>query len=350
MSKLLSPATIGGLSLKNRVAMSPMCLFEVNDHDGLATPIHFAHYIQRAMGQVGLIIIESTAVDPDGGITNRDLGLWNDQQEQRLAKLVKVLHHLGAKVGIQLNHAGRKGENAKHLVSASAVAFNDQLGTPDPLSVSGIKKIEEEFGVAAQRAQAAGFDMIDLHAAHGYLIDQFLSPLVNQRTDDYGGSLANRYRFLHEIIGQVTKNFAGPIWTRLSVTDYTDQQNSIVDWQQVGKWLEKDGIQLLDISTGGLLQKKPDFPVHDGYETRFATMMKKAVEIPVSTVGLLDNPGLAEYILQNNQADLIMEGRALLRNPNWVVKAAKALHEHDLRKYTFNDSYFRGVKETNIYW
>lgn len=344
MTKLLSPANVGGLSLKNRVVMSPMCLFDVQKHDGLLTPIHMAHYIQRAMGQVGLIIIESTAVDPDGGITNRDLGLWNDDQAAKFKELVDVLHSLGAKVGIQLNHAGRKAENAQHLVSASAVAFDDEMGTPDALTIDEIHHIVDEFGAAAKRAQAAGFDMIDIHGAHGYLIDQFLSPLVNQRTDEYGGSLENRYRVLHEVVKAVEDNFDGAVWTRLSLTDYTDQQNSIENWQTVGQWLENDGVQLLDISTGGLLPKGPNFPIHDGYQTSFATKMKEGVTIPVGTVGLLDNPGLAEYILQNNQADLIFEGRSLLRNPNWVAKAAAELHEHDLRPYTYNDSYYRGIK------
>ncbi|WP_373842959.1 NADH:flavin oxidoreductase/NADH oxidase [Limosilactobacillus sp.] len=346
MSKLLSSATVGGLTLKNRVVMSPMCLFDVQQHDGMLTPVHFAHYVQRAMGQVGLIIIESTAVDPDGGITNRDLGLWNDQQGQELAKLVRVLHSLGAKVGIQLNHAGRKAQNAEHLMSAGAVAFDDEIGTPAPMTTEQIHHLVDEFGAAAKRAQDAGFDMIDVHAAHGYLLDQFLSPLVNQRDDEYGGSLANRYRLLHEVVSVVKEHFNGTIWTRLSLTDYllADQQNSLTDWQQVGKWLAADGVSLLDISTGGLLPIKPDFPIHDGYQTRFATAMKQAVDIPVSTVGLLDNPGLAEYILQNDQADLIMEGRALLRNPNWVAKAAKELHEHDLERFSYNHSYYRGLK------
>lgn len=346
MSKLLSPATVGGLTLKNRVVMSPMCLFDVQQHDGMLTPVHFAHYVQRAMGQVGLIVIEATTVDPDGGITNRDLGLWNDQQGHEFAKLVKTLHSLGAKVGIQLSHAGRKAKNAQQLLSASAVAFDDEMGTPAAMTTDQIHHLVDEFGAAAKRAQAAGFDMIDVHAAHGYLLDQFLSPLANQRDDEYGGSLENRYRLLHEVVGAVKDNFSGAVWTRISMTDYlpANQQNSIADWQQVGQWLANDGVSLLDVSTGGLVPKKPDFPIHDGYQTRFATAMKQAVDIPVSTVGLLDNPGLAEYILQNNQADLIFEGRALLRNPNWVAKAAKDLHEYNLERFAYNHSYYRGLQ------
>lgn len=198
------------------------------------------------MGQVGLIIIEATAVDPDGGITNRDLCLWNDQQADEFSKLIKVLHSLGAKVGIQLSHAGRKAEDAQHLVSASAQTFDESIGTLEAMTISEIHHLVDEFGAAARRSQDAGFDMIDIHAAHGYLIDQFLSPLVNQRDDDYGGSLPKRYRLLHEVAEAVKSNFNGAIWTRLSMTDYVDddQRNSIADWQQVCQWLEADEVKL----------------------------------------------------------------------------------------------------------
>lgn len=347
MSMLLSPAKVGGLSLKNRVVMSPMCLFDVQRKDGVLTPIHFAHYISRAMGQVGLIIIEATAVTPDGRITNHDLGLWNDEQETQLAKLVTTLHQLGAKVGVQLSHAGHKAEDAANPVAPSAIPFSDDFRTPSALTVEQIDQIIDEFGQAAARAQKAGVDMVDIHAAHGYLLDQFLSPATNQRKDQYGGDLKSRYLMLHQVANAIHDHFTGAVWTRLSMTDYMPegQQNSIADWQQVGQWLAADGIQLLDISTGGLFPKAPDFPVSDGYQTPFATKMKKAVDIPVSTVGLLDNPGLAEYILQNHQADLILEGRALLRNPNWVAYADKALHDHQLREHSYNDSYYRGIKD-----
>lgn len=344
MSLLLSNTRIGQLELKNRVVMSPMCMYEVKNEDGILTPFHFAHYGMRAISQVGLIITESTGVEPDGRITKNDLGLWNDEQQKELKKLIDSIHYLGSKIGIQLNHAGRKAEDAINPVAPSAIAFNQEFRTPFELTTEKINEIIDNFGKAAKRAEEAGADMVEIHGAHGYLIHQFLSAVSNHRSDEFGGSLENRYLIVHKIIQQIKNNFNGPIWIRLSLSDYdeTGTQNSIADWQQIAKWLEADGIDLIDTSTGGLIEKFPDFPVHDGYQTPFATKLKDAVDVPVATVGLLDNPGLAEYILQNNQADLIFEGRGLIRNTNWLSDAAKELHDHDFKP--FNDSYHRGQK------
>ncbi|UQS84887.1 NADH:flavin oxidoreductase/NADH oxidase [Apilactobacillus apisilvae] len=344
MSLLLSKANIGGLDLKNRVAMSPMCMYEVKNEDGILTPFHFAHYGMRAIGQVGLIITESTAVDPEGRITKNDLGLWNDEQANKFKELVDSIHYLGSKIGVQLNHAGRKASDAKHPVAPSSFDFSDNYRIPEELEVSQIHQIVKKFGQAAKRANDAGVDMVEIHGAHGYLLHQFLSAVANKRNDEYGGSLENRYRIVQEVIDAVKDNYEGPVWIRLSLSDYdtTGTQNTMSEWQQVSRWLEADGINLIDVSTGGLTDDAPDFPVHDGYQTKFASQIKQAVKIPVSTVGLLDNPGLCEYILQNNQADLIMEGRALLRNTNWLADAANDLHDHDFK--VFNDSYKRGQK------
>ncbi|TPR26211.1 NADH:flavin oxidoreductase/NADH oxidase [Apilactobacillus micheneri] len=342
MSLLLSKANVGGLNLKNRVVMSPMCMYEVKNEDGILTPFHFAHYGMRAISQVGLIITESTAVEPDGRITKNDLGLWNDQQADKLKSLVSSIHYLGSKIGIQLNHAGRKASDANYPVAPSSFEFSSHYRTPNELTISQIKQIVQNFGTAAKRAANAGVDMVEIHGAHGYLLHQFLSAVANKRDDEYGGSLEKRYRIVREVIEAVKANYNGPIWIRLSLSDYdtTGTQNTMSDWQQIGRWLEASGIDLIDASTGGLTDASPDFPVHDGYQTKFATAMKQAVNIPVSTVGLLDNPGLCEYILQNNQADLIMEGRALLRNTNWLSDAAKYLHDKNFKE--FNDSYSRG--------
>lgn len=347
MSKLLEPAHLAKLSLKNRVVMSPMCLYAVTQEDGELTPVHCAHYLTRAMGQVGLIILEATAVTPDGRITKNDLGLWNDAQAAKLRDLVTDLHQLGAKVGVQLNHAGRKAVDAVTPVAPGDQRYSSDYRQPHTLTIPEIHDIVADFRAAAKRATAAGVDVIDIHGAHGYLIDQFLSPVVNQRHDPYGGSLRDRYRLLHEIVTAIRDEFSGSLWTRLSLTDYqpSTQQNSLSEWQRVAQWLEADGVDLLDVSTGGLFPLKPNFPVHDGYQTKFATKLKHAVDIPVSTVGRLDNPGLCEYILQNHQADLILEGRALLRNPNWVATADLALHDHNLTRDTFNGSYSRGMNE-----
>ncbi|GLB46377.1 NADPH dehydrogenase [Philodulcilactobacillus myokoensis] len=344
MSLLLSPTNVGGLSLNNRVVMSPMCMYEVKKEDGILTPFHFAHYGMRAISKVGLIITEATAVDPDGRITKYDLGLWNDEQAKHFKKLVDWIHYLGGKIGVQLNHAGRKAADAIHPVAPSAIAYSRDYRTPNELTIEQIHQIVNDFGTAAKHANNAGVDVIDIHGAHGYLLNQFLSAVTNHRQDEYGGSLAKRYRIVHEVIQAIKQNYQGPLWIRLSLTDYDDSglENTMDDWKQVGKWMEADGINLIDASTGGLLNKAPNFPVHDGYQTSFATKLKQSLQIPVSTVGLLDNPGLSEYILQNHQADLIFEGRALLRNTNWLSDAAKELHDHHFKP--FNDSYQRGQK------
>lgn len=342
MSLLLSPINIGKLSLKNRVVMSPMCMYEVKEKDGMITPFHFAHYGARAIANVGLIIIEATAVQPCGRITNYDLGLWNDSQAEKFTELVSSLHYLGSKVGVQLAHAGRKAEDAQPPVAPSAIAFNNTSSLPKALDIDEIKQVKDDFVKAAERAQQADVDVIEIHAAHGYLINQFLSPLTNQRQDKYGGSLLNRYRLLQEITTEIRAIFSGSLWVRLSLTDYdhSGQQNSMEDWTQICQWLKRDGIDVIDVSTGGLLDKAPDLPIHGGYQTPFATAIKQAVDIPVATVGLLTSPTLAEYILQNQQADLIMEGRVLLRNINWLADAAKELHDHQYQP--FNAAYQRG--------
>ncbi|MCW6681824.1 NADH:flavin oxidoreductase/NADH oxidase [Aerococcaceae bacterium NML160702] len=343
MSILLSPANIGGLSLKNRVALAPMCMLEVPREDGVATPFHFAHYGARAIANVGLIILEATAVEPDGRIHKFDLGIWNDEQTDQLQQLVEQLHYLGSKVGIQLAHAGRKAKHAQRPIAPSPIAFNEQFDTPHEMTLTDIHTVQQQFVDAARRAQQAGFDMVELHAAHGYLINQFLSPLTNRRQDDYGNSLHNRYRFLQEIITRTKQVFHGPIWVRLSLSAFAEGQNSLEDWQQIAQWLEADGVQCIDVSAGGVIDVLPDIPVHEGYQVPFATALKQVVDIDIATVGLLDNPTLCESILVNRQADLILQGRALLRNTNWLADAATALNDTEYR--VFNAAYARGQEK-----
>ncbi|MFC3932124.1 oxidoreductase [Streptococcus dentapri] len=342
MSKLLSPAQIAGLSLKNRVVMPPMCMYVVEKEDGKVTPFHHAHYGARAIGQTGLIILEATAVEPDGRLTKNDLGIWSDEHILGLKKLVDELHSLGAKVGVQLGHGGHKAQDALDKIAPSALAYNDNYGKPREMTLEDIKRVQKSFVTAAGRAQEAGFDMIELHGAHGYLINQFLEPLSNHRLDAYGGSLENRYRIVGEMLPAIKDAFAGSIWIRLSMTAYdeTGQQNTITDWQTIGRWLERDGIDCLDISTGGLMELQPNIPIYSGYQAPYTNHMKQAVSIPVSAVGLLNAPELGEYLLQTEQADLIEVGRGLIRNPNWPAEAATVLHDHDFEVY--NNSYKRG--------
>lgn len=343
MSKLLSKAHIGGLDLINRVIMPPMCMYEVKNKDGIPTPFHFAHYGSKAISKVSLIIQEATAVNKDGRLTDYDLGIWNDNQKDELKKLVDSIHYLGSKIGIQLVHAGRKAQDVKEPLSPSGIEYGEPFNKPIKMTVDQIKETIKNFINAAKRADEAGYDMIELHGAHGYLISQFLSPLSNQREDEYGGSLENRYRFLKEIIEGVKLVSDKPIWVRLSVDAYDEAgvQNSIEDWKQVAIWLQEQGVKCIDVSTGGVLNKKPE-NIFPGFQTSYATKLKEVVSIDVVTVGLIDDPRLAEYILQNNQADGILVGRGLLRNSNWLNDAAKILHDKEFT--VFNNSYLRSQK------
>ncbi|MGT2924516.1 oxidoreductase [Streptococcus caviae] len=342
MSTLLSPAQVAGLSLKNRVVMPPMCMYAVEKEDGKVTPFHHTHYGSRAIGQVGLIILEATAVEPDGRLTNNDLGIWSDDHIAGLKSLVDELHAFGAKVGVQLGHGGRKAADAIDKIAPSPIAYNQEYGKPREMTAADIKRVQNSFAAAAKRAQEAGFDLIELHGAHGYLINQFLEPLTNHRKDSYGGSLKNRYRFVQEMLPHIKANFKGSVWIRLSLTAYDESgtQNTIEDWQNIGRWLERDGIDCIDVSTGGLLDVRPNIPVYGGYQAPYTSRMKEAVSIPATAVGLLNSPELDEYLLQTQQADLIEIGRGLIRNVNWLADAAAILHDHQFKVY--NNSYERG--------
>ncbi|WP_026181942.1 oxidoreductase [Alloscardovia criceti] len=344
MTKLLSSATVAGLELKNRVVMPPMCTYEVYKHNGILTAFHRAHYGARAIGQVGLIIVEATAVEPDGRLTDKDLGLWNEEQTQAFSTLVRDIHELGSKIGIQLGHGGRKAADAQTKYAPSALAFNDEYGVPQEMTQEDIARVVQAFADAARRAQNAGFDMLEIHGAHGYLLDQFLEPTSNQRSDQYGGSLSNRYRLIGEIVRAVRKEFTGSLWVRLSLSVYADAQaqNSLEDWKQIGQWLEEEGIDGIDVSTGGLLDVSPNIPVGAGYQVPFSAVMKEAVHVPVTAVGFLDSPQLAEFVLESGHADLIEVGRGLLNNPQWAQKAAVSLHDQDFQVY--NHSYDRAYK------
>lgn len=342
MSLLLSPVEMAGLSLKNRVVMPPMCMYEVKNEDGLPTAFHHVHYGARAIGGVGLIIQEATAVEPDGRLSNRDLGIWSDRQGRALADLVMELKSFGSKVGIQLSHGGRKAADALQPIGPSAVGYSKEYQVPKEMTLDDIQRVQSAFVSAARRAQDAGYDMIEIHGAHGYLVNEFLEPLTNLRSDEYGGTLEKRFRFLKEIIEGVKTVFCGPIWVRLSATAYdeTGTQNTLQDYQQIAKWLEELGVACLDISTGGLMDVKPNIPIYGGYQATFSAQIKQAVSIPVTTVGLLHNPELGEYLLQTGQADLIQVGRGLIRNVNWLADAAETLHDHNFQVY--NNSYKRG--------
>lgn len=325
MSKLFSPIQFGNVGLKNRIVMSPMCMYSCFDEDGKITPFHLNHYVSRAMGQVGIVFTEATAVQPEGRISPQDLGIWNDDQIAGLKKLNHQIHQYGAKSGIQLGHAGRKADLKSSIYAPSAIAFNDRFKEPLEMSAEDIQSTITAFKDAARRSREAEFDIIELHGAHGYLINQFLSPLTNKRTDSYGGCPENRFRFLSEIIEAVKTEWNGPIFVRISSDEYDDNGNTLEDIFYYAKKMKKQGISLIDCSSGGVIPAS--ISAYPGYQIPRCEAIKKEASIPTGAVGLITTGIQAEEILQNNRADLIFVARALLRNPYWAKEVADQLGE-----------------------
>ncbi|WP_424162749.1 NADPH dehydrogenase NamA [Bacillus amyloliquefaciens] len=322
--KLFTPWTVKDVTIKNRIVMAPMCMYSSHEKDGKLQPFHMAHYISRAIGQVGLIIVEATAVNPQGRISDQDLGIWSDDHIEGFAKLTEQVKAQGSKIGIQLAHAGRKAELDGDIYAPSAIPFDEQSKTPTEMTTEQIKETIQEFKQAAARAKEAGFDIIELHAAHGYLMHEFLSPLSNHRTDEYGGSHENRYRFLGETIDAVKEVWDGPLFVRVSASDYTDKGLDIADHIGFAKWMKEQGVDLIDCSSGALVQA--DINVFPGYQVSFAEKIREQAEIATGAVGLITTGTMAEEILQNNRADLIFVARELLRDPHFARSAAKQLN------------------------
>ncbi|MEI3614164.1 NADPH dehydrogenase NamA [Pseudogracilibacillus sp. SO30301A] len=323
MAKLFSPIDFKGVTLKNRIVMSPMCMYSSIGKDGMITPFHLSHYISRAVGQVGLIVVEATAVQPEGRISDQDLGIWDDKHVAGLKQLNKEIHNYGAKSAIQLAHAGRKAELNSLIYAPSPLPFNETSIKPVEMSVEDIRTTIEAFKNGARRAKEAGFDIIEIHGAHGYLINQFLSPLTNKRTDKYGGSRDNRYHFLYEIIEAVKKEWDGPLFVRISANEYNEQGNTEEDFIYFTKKMKIHGVDLIDCSTGGVVPVR--IKLYPGYQVKHSEVIRKNSAIATGTVGLITTGIQAEEILQNNRADLVFIGRALLRNPYWAKAAADEL-------------------------
>jgi len=322
MASLLEVYKIKNLELKNRVIMSPMCMYSANN-DGIANEFHYTHYQSRAIGQVGLIIIEATAVLPEGRITENDLGIWQESQLQPLSLLVDKVHQYGSKIGIQLAHAGRKSTTSKEIYAPSALAFNDDYKLPLEMTLEDIEQVVQAFILGAKRAVVCGFDVIEIHGAHGYLINEFLSVITNLRKDQYGGSLENRYRLLKEIIVGIKSVYDGPLFVRISADEYSELGNTLEDYVQIASWMKEDGVDVIDVSTGGLIPVIPKaFP---GYQVPYAQTIKEKTGLITGAVGMILDGVQAQEILDNNQADLIFIGRELLRNSNFVLKAGKDL-------------------------
>jgi 2,4-dienoyl-CoA reductase-like NADH-dependent reductase (Old Yellow Enzyme family) len=334
MAHLFTPMRLRGLTLRNRIMMSPMCMYSAGE-DGRATDWHLSHYQARAIGGAGLLVTEATAVEPRGRISQRDLGLWNDAQIGALARVVRLVQAEGAAIGVQLAHAGRKawtphkGHGPEEAVAPSALRFDDDWRTPHALNVGDMEAIIDAWGAAAGRAEAAGFDLVEIHAAHGYLNHQFLSPLSNIRTDSYGGALANRMRFLLRVTQAVRHVWPEdkPLLVRVSATDWTDGGLSPDEVVVVARELKAFGVDLVDCSSGGSVPV-PQSGIGPGYQVPFAEVIRRESGLPTAAVGLITAPEHADEIVRNERADLVALGRELLRHPYWPLDAARILgHE-----------------------
>lgn len=341
-SHLFSPLTLRGVTLPNRIAVSPMCQYSAED--GFANDWHLVHLGSRAVGGAGLVILEATAVVPEGRISSADLGIWKDEHVAPLRRITRFIEQQGAVPGIQLAHAGRKasvlrpwdGPAASVPVAEggwlpqapSALAFDSTYTEPHALTVDEIAALVQAFADAAQRALAAGFKVIELHGAHGYLGHQFLSPLSNRRSDQYGGSFENRIRFLLETVQATRAVWPAelPLLVRLSATDWTEGGWSADDTVALSARLRELGVDLVDVSTGGNLPSAA-IPVGPGYQTSFAARVKAEAGIATGTVGMITEAIQAEHVLRTGQADLVLLARELLRDPYWPLHAAQQLRE-----------------------
>jgi NADPH2 dehydrogenase len=327
LSKLFSTYKLKNLEIKNRIVMAPMCMYSA-DEKGVSNSWHYLHYGTRAVGGTGLIIIEATAVESRGRITSKDLGIWSDSHIEGLKSIVAECKKHGAKMGIQLAHAGRKGEAAsEEIIAPSVTAFSEKYRTPKEMSKEDIKEVVSAFKAAAKRAKEAGFDIIEIHGAHGYLIHEFMSPVTNNRKDEYGGSADNRARFLKEVISAVREVWTEelPLILRVSAKDYVEEGNSPEDTAEIIDFAKDAGIDIVHVSSGGLVEARIN--VYPGYQIGFAEVVKCITNLPVIAGGLITSPLMVEEILQNNRADLVFLGRELLRNPYWPLRASKELQE-----------------------
>jgi len=339
MSKLLSSLSIKGVTLRNRIVVSPMCQY--SSVDGFANDWHLVHLGSRAIGGASLIIQEATAVSPEGRITPADQGIYKDEHIEKLQSINRFIHQHDSVAGIQLAHAGRKascatpGNGGKQLksdggswrtIAPSAIAFNPDDDAPQALDTDGIKKIIGDFKAAARRAVQAGYKVVELHAAHGYLVHQFLSPLSNHRTDNYGGSFENRIRLLMEIVNAVKEVWPQnlPLLVRISATDWADGGWNVEEAVQLSALLKQAGVDLIDCSSGGLVPYAK-IPLGPGYQVAFAERIKRETGILTGAVGMITEVQQAEDILTNEQADLIFIARASLRDPYFALHAAKQL-------------------------
>jgi 2,4-dienoyl-CoA reductase-like NADH-dependent reductase (Old Yellow Enzyme family) len=339
MPHLFEPFTLKSVTLRNRIGVSPMCMY--SSEDGVATDWHLVHLGARAAGGAALVIAEATAVSPAGRITPGDAGIWSDRHIDPLVRINQFIKSQGAVAGIQLAHAGRKAsalrpwEGGGHLtnddgwqtLAPSPVAFGGALSkVPHALSVEEIARVQAEFVAATRRALAAGYDWLELHAAHGYLTHQFLSPLSNHRIDLYGGDFENRIRFLIETVRAVRAVWPErlPLTVRLSCTDWVEGGWTLGESVELARRLKSEAVDLIDCSSGGS-SPTARVPVAPGYQVEFASRIRREAEIATAAVGMITDSAQADAIIRSEQADLVLLARELLRDPNWPLRAASEL-------------------------
>ena len=336
---LFESVTFRSVTLKNRIAVSPMCQY--SSHDGHPTPWHMVHLGSRAVGGAGLVIVEATAVEARGRISPEDSGIWLDSHAEAFAPITTFMAEQGAIPAVQLAHAGRKASTARPweggkevtladggwpTVAPSAIPFDAKYPMPCAMTIAEIDSVVTAFGVAAKRAIAAGFQLLEIHGAHGYLLHEFLSPLSNLRTDEYGGSLENRMRFLKRVIAQVRKAIPDgtPLFLRISASDWAEGGWDLEQSCALVEAIKNDGIDLVDASSGGTIPK-PQIPLGPGYQVPFAAEIRRRTGMPTGAVGMITSPEQADNILRTDQADLVLLAREMLRDPYWPRRAAAAL-------------------------
>jgi 2,4-dienoyl-CoA reductase-like NADH-dependent reductase (Old Yellow Enzyme family) len=340
MATLFDPITLRGLTLRNRIGVSPMCQY--SSTDGLATDWHFVHLGSFATGGAGLVISEAAAVVPEGRISPHDLGLWDDAQIPMLRRITDFIHAHGSVAGIQLAHAGRKASTKRpwdgsgtvapndggwsNVMAPSALAFSERYPMPIALTSDDIAHVIESFRVAARRAIAAGFRVAEIHAAHGYLLHEFLSPLSNHRTDAYGGDFEHRIRLTCEVADVVRREWPDewPVFVRISADDWTPGGWTIDESVQLASRLAALGIDLIDCSSGGLAAQQ-QITIGPGYQVPFSQRIRHEAQLPTAAVGLITEPLQADQIVRDGDADLVLLAREMLRNPRWPLIAAEAL-------------------------
>ncbi len=340
MPKLFDPLKIRSITFPNRIAVSPMCQYSCEN--GLASDWHLVHLGSRAVGGAGLVFCEATAVEARGRISPEDLGLWSDAHIEPLARITQFVRSQGGVAGIQLAHAGRKASTYRpwsgdgmiasnlggwyDVVAPSAVAFQPNYPTPSALTEDGIAAVVRAFGDAAKRSLEAGFQVVEVHAAHGYLLHEFLSPLSNLRMDSYGGSFANRTRIVREVVEEVRRYWpeSYPLFVRISATDWTEGGWDVEQATDLARELQPLGVDLFDCSSGGNVAKAK-IPVGPGYQVPFAEQIRRDAGIATGAVGMITDAAQADAIVQSGQADMVLLAREMLRDPYWPLHAARQL-------------------------